>query len=171
MEEKHKEVRGGSRLLYCAACASDFFFLSISGSFLFYCFVTFTLILFPSAETHNLQSLHTILSTGSPLKPQSYDYVYRCIKSNVLLGSISGDWLVLTHFWHFLKFDFHIMFKPEATFTELVFTTVMPALLRCIWLLRAEAEYVLQITKLRNDTDFIYDQCNLLGPLGNSCTK
>ncbi|KAF3851729.1 hypothetical protein F7725_013501 [Dissostichus mawsoni] len=42
------------------------------------------------AETHNLQSLHTILSTGSPLKPQSYDYVYRCIKSNVLLGSISG---------------------------------------------------------------------------------
>jgi len=41
-------------------------------------------------ETHNLQSLHTILSTGSPLKPQSYDYVYRCIKSNVLLGSISG---------------------------------------------------------------------------------
>ncbi|KAF3695513.1 Acetoacetyl-CoA synthetase [Channa argus] len=44
----------------------------------------------PKAETHNLQSLHTILSTGSPLKPQSYDYVYRCIKNNVLLGSISG---------------------------------------------------------------------------------
>ncbi|KAM9394106.1 acetoacetyl-CoA synthetase isoform 2-T2 [Pholidichthys leucotaenia] len=42
------------------------------------------------SETHNLQSLHTILSTGSPLKPQSYDYVYRCIKSTVLLGSISG---------------------------------------------------------------------------------
>ncbi|TMS03239.1 Acetoacetyl-CoA synthetase [Larimichthys crocea] len=43
-----------------------------------------------AGETHNLQSLHTILSTGSPLKPMSYDYVYRCIKSNVLLGSISG---------------------------------------------------------------------------------
>lgn len=41
-------------------------------------------------ETHNLQSLHTILSTGSPLKPQSYDYVYHSIKRNVLLGSISG---------------------------------------------------------------------------------
>ncbi|XP_060106371.1 acetoacetyl-CoA synthetase [Heteronotia binoei] len=41
-------------------------------------------------ETHNLQTLHTILSTGSPLKPQSYEYVYRCIKSSVLLGSISG---------------------------------------------------------------------------------
>ncbi|CAL8294298.1 unnamed protein product [Gadus morhua 'NCC'] len=41
-------------------------------------------------ETHSLQSLHTILSTGSPLKPTSYDYVYGCIKSTVLLGSISG---------------------------------------------------------------------------------
>ncbi|KAJ8779244.1 hypothetical protein J1605_012706 [Eschrichtius robustus] len=40
-------------------------------------------------ETHSLQTLHTILSTGSPLKAQSYDYVYRCIKSSVLLGSIS----------------------------------------------------------------------------------
>ena len=58
----------------------------------------------PPAETHNLQSLHTILSTGSPLKPQSYDYVYRCIKSNVLLGSISGDgFRLLTHFCHFSK--------------------------------------------------------------------
>ncbi|XP_075390146.1 acetoacetyl-CoA synthetase [Tenrec ecaudatus] len=41
-------------------------------------------------ETHSLQTLHTILSTGSPLKAQSYEYVYRHIKSNVLLGSISG---------------------------------------------------------------------------------
>uniref|UniRef100_A0A4W3H9I2 Acetoacetyl-CoA synthetase n=1 Tax=Callorhinchus milii TaxID=7868 RepID=A0A4W3H9I2_CALMI len=43
------------------------------------------------AETHSLQTLHTILSTGSPLKPQSYDYVYQHIKSSVLLGSISGE--------------------------------------------------------------------------------
>nr|XP_044631985.1 acetoacetyl-CoA synthetase isoform X2 [Equus asinus] len=41
-------------------------------------------------ESHSLQTLHTILSTGSPLKAQSYEYVYRCIKSRVLLGSISG---------------------------------------------------------------------------------
>lgn len=40
--------------------------------------------------THKLNSLHTILSTGSPLKPQSFDYVYNDIKSNVLLGSITG---------------------------------------------------------------------------------
>ena len=42
-------------------------------------------------KTHNLQTLHTILSTGSPLKPQSYDYVYSKIKKNVLLGSITGQ--------------------------------------------------------------------------------
>ncbi|KTG01940.1 hypothetical protein cypCar_00005945, partial [Cyprinus carpio] len=42
------------------------------------------------ANTHNLQTLHTLLSTGSPLKPQSYEYVYSCIKNNVLLGSISA---------------------------------------------------------------------------------
>uniref|UniRef100_A0A0L8GAP5 Acetoacetyl-CoA synthetase n=1 Tax=Octopus bimaculoides TaxID=37653 RepID=A0A0L8GAP5_OCTBM len=42
------------------------------------------------AETHNLKALRMILSTGSPLKPQSYDYVYNHIKSNILLGSISG---------------------------------------------------------------------------------
>ena len=43
------------------------------------------------AETHSLQTLHTILSTGSSLKPQSYDYVYSKIKKNVLLGSITGQ--------------------------------------------------------------------------------
>lgn len=41
-------------------------------------------------QTHNLSSLHTILSTGSPLKPTSFDYVYSSIKEDVLLGSISG---------------------------------------------------------------------------------
>ncbi|XP_077164216.1 acetoacetyl-CoA synthetase isoform X1 [Paroedura picta] len=49
-------------------------------------------------ETHNLQTLHTILSTGSPLKPQSYEYVYRCVKSNVLLGSISGGTDIISCF-------------------------------------------------------------------------
>lgn len=48
-------------------------------------------------ETHNLQTLHTILSTGSPLKSQSYEYVYKHIKSSVLLGSISGEAFMLQH--------------------------------------------------------------------------
>ena len=42
-------------------------------------------------DTHRLHTLHTILSTGSPLKPQSYDYVYSKIKEDVLLGSITGQ--------------------------------------------------------------------------------
>jgi len=40
--------------------------------------------------THKLTSLKTICSTGSPLKPHSFDYVYRDIKPNLLLASISG---------------------------------------------------------------------------------
>ncbi|EFB19405.1 hypothetical protein PANDA_000958, partial [Ailuropoda melanoleuca] len=50
------------------------------------------------AETHSLQTLHTILSTGSPLKAQSYDYVYSCVKSGVLLGSISGGTDIISCF-------------------------------------------------------------------------
>ena len=42
------------------------------------------------AKTHDLSTLKAICSTGSPLSPHSYDYVYRDIKSNVLLASISG---------------------------------------------------------------------------------
>jgi len=40
--------------------------------------------------THKLTTLKAICSTGSPLVPHSYDYVYREIKANVLLASISG---------------------------------------------------------------------------------
>lgn len=41
-------------------------------------------------HTHDLSALHTILSTGSPLLPESYDYIYRDWKEDVLLASISG---------------------------------------------------------------------------------
>jgi acetoacetyl-CoA synthetase len=41
-------------------------------------------------ETHQLKSLKTILSTGSPLAPESFDYVYRDVKANLMLSSISG---------------------------------------------------------------------------------
>jgi len=41
-------------------------------------------------ETHSLATLKTILSTGSPLAPESFDYVYSEIKSNLCLSSISG---------------------------------------------------------------------------------
>jgi acetoacetyl-CoA synthetase len=42
------------------------------------------------AQSHKLRRLRTLLSTGSPLLPESYDYVYRDIKSDLLLASISG---------------------------------------------------------------------------------
>jgi acyl-coenzyme A synthetase/AMP-(fatty) acid ligase len=42
-------------------------------------------------ESHNLEYLHTILSTGAPLMPATYDYVYNSIKRDLLLGSISGE--------------------------------------------------------------------------------
>jgi len=41
-------------------------------------------------ETHKLDALKVILSTGSPLLPESFDYVYRDIKADVQLSSISG---------------------------------------------------------------------------------
>ncbi|KAF9347609.1 hypothetical protein BGX34_002991 [Mortierella sp. NVP85] len=42
-------------------------------------------------RNHNhLSSLHSIYSTGSPLKPESFDFVYENIKKDVLLGSITG---------------------------------------------------------------------------------
>ena len=42
------------------------------------------------AETHPLPDLETIASTGSPLVPESFDFVYEHIKQDVALASISG---------------------------------------------------------------------------------
>ena len=42
------------------------------------------------AENVELGSLKTILSTGSPLLPEGFDFVYRAIKPDVHLASISG---------------------------------------------------------------------------------
>ncbi len=41
-------------------------------------------------ETQKLPELRAILSTGSTLLPESYDYVYRAIKTDVCVSSISG---------------------------------------------------------------------------------
>ena len=41
-------------------------------------------------DTHDLSTLKTILSTGSPLMPESFDYVYDAIKADVCLSSIAG---------------------------------------------------------------------------------
>ncbi len=42
------------------------------------------------AKTHDLSKLRAILSTGSPLVPESFDFVYQSIKRDLCLSSISG---------------------------------------------------------------------------------
>jgi len=41
-------------------------------------------------KVHDLPGLRMILSTGSPLAPESFDYVYAAVKKDVCLSSISG---------------------------------------------------------------------------------
>ena len=41
-------------------------------------------------QTHDLATLRTICSTGSPLSPEGFDWVYREVKEDVHLASISG---------------------------------------------------------------------------------
>ncbi len=41
-------------------------------------------------KTHQLATVKTLLSTGSPLVPESFDFVYAKIKSDLCLSSISG---------------------------------------------------------------------------------
>jgi acetoacetyl-CoA synthetase len=41
-------------------------------------------------ETHRLESLRALLSTGSPLMAEGFDYVYANIKADLCLSSISG---------------------------------------------------------------------------------
>jgi len=41
-------------------------------------------------ETHRLEKLRALLSTGSPLVPEGFDYVYTNIKEDLCLSSISG---------------------------------------------------------------------------------
>ncbi|KAG6873321.1 hypothetical protein C0995_000474 [Termitomyces sp. Mi166 len=43
-------------------------------------------------EHHDLSTLRHIYSTGSPLAPHLFDYVYQHIRKDILLGSITGFW-------------------------------------------------------------------------------
>ena len=49
-------------------------------------------------ETHKLLHLRTLLSTGSPLSDESFEYVYRDVKSDLLLASISGGTDIISCF-------------------------------------------------------------------------
>ena len=41
-------------------------------------------------QTHDLSALRVIFSTGSPLQPEDYDWVYQAVGRDLLLASISG---------------------------------------------------------------------------------
>jgi len=49
-------------------------------------------------DEFNLATMRTILSTGSPLAPESFDYVYECVKQDVCLSSMSGGTDIVASF-------------------------------------------------------------------------
>jgi acetoacetyl-CoA synthetase len=49
-------------------------------------------------ETHRLDSVRALMSTGSPLVPEGFDYVYRDIKADLQLASISGGTDIISCF-------------------------------------------------------------------------
>jgi len=49
-------------------------------------------------KSANLSGLRTIASTGSPLLPESFDYVYRSVQADVQLASISGGTDIISCF-------------------------------------------------------------------------
>jgi len=53
---------------------------------------------FAPISTHRLESLRTMTSTGSPLAPESFDYVYRSVKRDIHLASISGGTDIISCF-------------------------------------------------------------------------
>ena len=50
------------------------------------------------ARTHDLGALRALFSTGSPLSPEGFDWVYREMKSDLLLASISGGTDIISCF-------------------------------------------------------------------------
>ena len=50
------------------------------------------------ARSHSLASLRSLCSTGSPLVPEAYDYVYSEIKRDLCLSSISGGTDIISCF-------------------------------------------------------------------------
>ncbi|GAB5389312.1 MAG: acetoacetate--CoA ligase [Alphaproteobacteria bacterium] len=53
---------------------------------------------FKPRETHDLSSVTVLTSTGSPLVPEAFEYVYRDIKQDVQLASISGGTDIISCF-------------------------------------------------------------------------
>jgi acetoacetyl-CoA synthetase len=50
------------------------------------------------ATTHDLSAVRSVMSTGSPLAPEGFDYVYEHVKGDVQLASISGGTDIISCF-------------------------------------------------------------------------
>jgi len=50
------------------------------------------------ARTHKLERLRVMMSTGSPLAPEGFDYVYQNVKRDINLASISGGTDIISTF-------------------------------------------------------------------------
>ena len=50
------------------------------------------------AQTHQLERLRVMMSTGSPLAPEGFDYVYQNVKRDINLASISGGTDIISTF-------------------------------------------------------------------------
>ena len=50
------------------------------------------------SQSHDLRALRTFASTGSPLAPAGFDYIYKNVKSDICLSSISGGTDILACF-------------------------------------------------------------------------
>ena len=46
------------------------------------------------AASNSLKSMHTLMSTGSPLPSESFDWIYKMVKKDVLVGSITGIYVI-----------------------------------------------------------------------------
>jgi acetoacetyl-CoA synthetase len=49
-------------------------------------------------KDYDLRSVRTMFSTGSPLAPEGFDYVYQCVKEDICLSSISGGTDIISCF-------------------------------------------------------------------------
>ena len=87
-------------------------FLRSDGQYIFY---------FSIVETHKLTSLRSILSTGSPLQPATFEYVYQSIKKDLLLGSITGEQFHILASFPIFSYIYFIYFWEGGPSAWLIF--------------------------------------------------
>ena len=86
----HCDVKAGDRLFYFTTCGWMMWNWLVSGLASGATVMLYDGHPLKPADSHDLSGLRAILSTGSPLAPESFDYVYRDVKPDLQLSSISG---------------------------------------------------------------------------------